>query len=168
MIAIQIKSTRQIMNALLTSELFDFFRTESVSLTTFNTFHIDGHIEKSFFTQEETDALGGTLPEFSGWKEIRPVCFSLIKGKKTPVSFRFVLLAPEKLIADIAASPACEVSPNLIRSLVLNVRYENGTVTLITGTSFTTFLPDKSVGQLWDNYITHFLSDMQIDFEIME
>lgn len=167
MIALQIKSTKQIMNALLATETFDSFFTESVSLTTFNTFHIDGHLEKDFYTQEEIDALGGTLPVFSCWKELRPICFSLIKGKKTPVNFRFVLLASDKMLEEITSSPACEVASNLIRSLVLNVRYENGVVTLITGTSFTTFLLDKSVEQLWDNYIKSFLAALQIDFEIL-
>lgn len=167
MIALQIKSTKQIMNALLAAEAFDAFSTESVSLTTFNTFHIDGHIEKEFFSQEEIEALGGTLPDFSSWKDIRPICFNLIKGKKTPVSFRFVLLASDKMIEAVTSSPECEVTANLIRSLVLNVRFEEGMVTLITGTSFTTFLLDKSVEQLWDNYIKSFLASLQIDFEIL-
>lgn len=165
MIAVKIKSTKQIMNALLVSETFDSFETEEVMITTFNTFHIDGHIVKEFYSPEELEEAGDTCPNFSFWKEIRPICFQLIKGKKTPVQFRFILHASKELISTIASSPSCEVSENLIRSLVLNVRYENGTVSMITGTSFTTFLMDKSVEQLWDAYIRKYLSALQIDFE---
>lgn len=165
MIALKIKSTKQIMNALLVSETFDSFETEEVIITTFNTFHIDGHIVKDFYTNEELETMGNDLPVFSSWKDIRPVCFSLIKGKKTPVNFRFILHAGKNLISTIAADPACEVSENLIRSLVLNIRYENGVVSMVTGTSFTTFLMDKSVEKAWDSYVKKYLSGLQIDFE---
>ena len=42
MIALQIKNTKSIMNSLLVSEQFDSFQLEEASVTTFNTFHIDG------------------------------------------------------------------------------------------------------------------------------
>lgn len=165
MLALKIKSTKQIMNALLVSETFDSFLTEEVVITTYNTFHIDGHIVKEFYTNEEIESMDNDLPDFSSWKDIRPVCFSLIKGKKTPVNFRFILHASKELISAIAADPSCEVNENLIRSLVLNIRYENGSVSIVTGTSFTTFLMDKSVDHVWDSYLKKYLSDLQIDFE---
>lgn len=165
MIALQIKSIKQIMNSLLVAETFDHFLTEEVSITTFNTFTIDGHIEKAFYTTEEIEESGESMPEFSSWHDIRPVCFSLIKGKKTPVSFRFILHADQALVHQIANSPECDVAENLIRSLVLNVRYENGTAMLVTGTAFSTFILDKSVDKLWDSYVKSFLASMKIDFE---
>lgn len=165
MIALQIKSIKQIMNSLLVTDIFDHFLTEEISITTFNTFTIDGHIEKAFYTNEEIEEYGENMPEFSSWKDIRPICFSLIKGKKTPVSFRFILHADQELIHKTASDKECDVAENLIRSLVLNVRYENGGVILVTGTSFSTFIPDKSVDRLWDAYIRSFLLANQIDFE---
>jgi hypothetical protein len=122
---------------------------------------------KDFFTSEELEERksDGMDLEFSSWKEIRPVCFDLIKGKKTPVSFKVVLLANNGLIEKIAANPDCGVAANLIRSLVLNIRYENGKVTCITGTSFTTFVMDKSVEKIWDSYVKHSFSELGLDFE---
>lgn len=167
MTALQIKITRNFMNTLLVSEQFDSFLVEEVSITTFNTFHIDGHIVKDFYTREELENTGGYLPSFSQWKDIRPICFQLIKGKKTPVSFRVILHASPDLVNAIAQNPECGVAADLIRSLALNIRYDNGHVTCVTGTAFTTFLMDKSVDVLWDKYIQGFLTSLQLDFEEM-
>lgn len=153
------------MNALLVSEQFDSFLVEEASLTTFNTFHIDGHIVKEFYSSEEIEAMEHGLPDFSLWKDIRPTCFQLIKGKKTPVSFRVVLHASPALVTSVVNHSDCEVSADLIRSLVLNIRYDNGHVTCVTGTSFTTFLMDKTTDAVWDSYIRRFFSEMQLDFE---
>jgi hypothetical protein len=167
MIALQIKSMKNFMGALLGSSQFEPFLVEEVTITTFNTFNIDCHIVKEFFTKEELEAFepNGRSLEFSSWKEVRPVCFDLIKGKKTPVSFKIVLVASRELIEKIAANPECGVAANLIRCLVLNIRYEGGKATCITGTSFTTFVMDKSVENLWDSYVKQMFSEFGIDFE---
>lgn len=165
MIALQITNTKQIMNALLVSESFDTFQMEEVTITTYNTFHMDGHIVKEFYSAEELDSSADTFPVFSSWKDIKPICFQLIKGKRTPVSFRFILHAAPNVISEIANDESCEVTENLIRSLLLNIRYENGHVTCITGTSFTTFLMDKSVEQLWDKYVRKLFGQLGLEFE---
>lgn len=167
MTALEIKITKNIMNSLLASEQFDSFLVEEAVITTFNTFHIDGHIVSEFYSSEELEELRNSqkLMSFSCWKDIRPVCFQLIKGKKTPVSFKVVLHAAPSLIEKIAANPDCGVAANLIRSLVLNIRYDSGKVTCITGSAFTTFVMDKSVDKLWDTYVRQFLSGLGLDFE---
>lgn len=167
MIALEIKITKNIMNALLLSEQFDSFLVEEAVITTYNTFHIDGHLVKDFYTNEELELLESEEKStaFSCWKDIRPFCFQLVKGKKTPVSFKVVLHATPLLIEKIAANPECGVAANLIRSLVLNIRYDNGKVTCITGSAFTTFVMDKSVDRLWDAYMRQMFSDFGLDFE---
>lgn len=162
MISLQIKSTKSIMNTLLAAESFDAFLLEEASITTFGTFHIDGHLVKDFYTADE---LAEISSDFSSWKDIRPFCFQLIKGKKTPVSFRVVLHAPDALAAKIAADPECGVAANLIRALILNIRYDNGHVLCVTGSAYTTFLMDKSAETLWDAYVRRMLSALNIDFE---
>lgn len=69
------------------------------------------------------------------------------------------------MIEKIAANPECGVAASLIRSLVLNIRYDNGKVTCITGSSFTTFVMDKSAETLWDAYVRQLLSSFGLDFE---
>ncbi len=150
--AFQIENTKTFMNALLASEQFDSFLTQEAAVTTFNTFHIDGRIVRDFFDSGEE-----TSSDFSLWKDIRPICFQLIKGKKPPVSFRAVLQAPRGLIDEIAADDECETAANLISSLVLNIRYDHGKLICVTGCSFTTFIMDKSAERVWDDYIGKFL-----------
>lgn len=162
MISLQIKITKNMMNALLASECFDSFLLEEAVITTFNTFHIDGHIVKDFYTAEE---LSENNSVFSLWKEIRPLCFQIVKGKKTPVAFKVVLHAPDALVEKIAADPECGVAANMIRALALNIRYDNGHVLCVTGSSYTTFIMDKSAERLWDMYIRRMLLDLNIDYE---
>ena len=57
MISLQIKNTKSFMNTLLVSEQFDSFEVEEATITTFNTFYIDGHIVKDFYTLEEIDEI---------------------------------------------------------------------------------------------------------------
>ncbi len=78
MISLQIKVTKQIMNALLASECFDTFMLEEATVTTFNTFHIDGHIVEDFYTADERCEHSSA---FSLWKDIRPFCFDWTGGK---------------------------------------------------------------------------------------
>ena len=49
MIALEIKGTKNIMNALLLSGQFDSFLVEEAVITTFSTFHIDGHLVRDFY-----------------------------------------------------------------------------------------------------------------------
>jgi len=161
MTSLNIKNTKNFMNTLLVTEQFDSFSVEEVNITTFNTFHIDGRIEQEFFDLEEREA----LPVFSIWKDIRPICFQLIKGKKTPVSFKVVLHASPELLARLSSDYNCTITANLIHSLVLNIRYDNGKVSCITASSLTTFIPDKSIDNIWDTYIKKLFSKLQIDYE---
>jgi len=150
------------MNALLASECFDAFLLEETVITTFNTFEIDGHIVKDFYTADELSEINC---DFSLWKDIRPFCFQIIKGKKTPVSFKVVLHASDALVEKIAADPECGVAANMIRALALNIRYDNGHVVCVTGSSYTTFIMDKSAERLWDMYVRRMFHDLNIDYE---
>ena len=69
---------------LFLKDTFDSFCFIEGEIITFNTFRIDGYIQKDFF---DTDA---QLPEYSFWKNLREYCFTLIRGKRTPLGFRFV------------------------------------------------------------------------------
>ena len=78
------------MAKLLTTELFDSFLVEEVTIDTFNTFTIDGRIHKEFYKDSE-ESQAPLSNEFSNWAKIRPIALSLIKGKQTPLGFKFIL-----------------------------------------------------------------------------
>ena len=153
MIALEIKITKNIMNALLLSEQFDSFLVEEAVITTYNTFHIDGHLVKDFYSSEEWAQLEHNHQSavFSSWKDIRSFCFQLQRPSHSPIRMQ--------------VPAAVGVAASLIRSLVLNIRYDNGKVTCITGSAFTTFVMDKSAETLWDAYVRQLLSSFGLDFE---
>ena len=101
MLALKVASTKTFMNHLLVADTFDNFLMAEAMISTANTYQIDGHINKEFFSGNELSAPPSY--EFSEWKDMKPLCFNLIKGKRTPLFFKFVLhLKPEavgKLLA---------------------------------------------------------------------
>ena len=90
MIALQIQDIKNFMSKLLLSQTFDNFLMVEGSIKTYNTIRIDGRIHKDFFTNEEKEEHHLEEREFSLWKEVKPFCLELIKGKKTPLGFQFV------------------------------------------------------------------------------
>lgn len=168
MIALEIKSIKEFMNHFLGSEAFDSFYLEEASITTYNTFLIDGHTVSAFF--EGADAAGNPLEApaaFSTWKKLRPVCFSLIKGNRSPVAFKFVLHAGERYMERLRNHP--QVTPGLdhIKALAVNIRYENNSLKCITGTSYDTFVMDKTIDNIWDGDFVSSLTALGIRFELL-
>ena len=83
MISRKITELKHFMTRLLASDCFDSFLLEQAIITTYNTFTIDGHLERNFYTSEEWEDPSLCPYDLSCWADIRPICFSLIKGKKT-------------------------------------------------------------------------------------
>ena len=165
MIALKITNVKQFMGKLLASEEFDSFMLEEASISTYNTFMIDGHQNRDFYTTEEWEDSKMRPYDFTTWKQIRPICFSLIKGTHTPSAFKFILHLIPDYTASILKNGDTSVTPQQIKALVLTVKYDGTVLTLITGTSFHTFIMDKTVDVLWDNAIRQFLDKRGINYE---
>lgn len=165
MIALQITSMKQFMNQLLVADTFDSFLLEEAIISTANTFTIDGHVNREFFYNEESPET--QLPEFRPWNEIKGLCFDLIKGKRTPLFFRFVLhLMPEKA-AILLQRENCDVDPSQVKALVLNIRYDGSKAVLTTGTAFHTFLLSKEPDAIWDRFLQRYLDSKEIAYEVL-
>lgn len=160
MIALQITSMKQFMSQLLASDTFDIFLLEEAMISTASTITIDGHVNHDFYGDgEKTDF------EFRPWRELKGLCFDLIKGKRTPLSFRFVLhLMPEKTAA-LLEKESCSVESSQIRALVLNIRYDGTKAVLTTGTSYHTFLLSREPDAIWDKAVRKYLGGKGIPFE---
>ena len=163
--AYQIKELKNFMAKLLATDAFDDFLLAEATITTYNTFIIDGHLVKEFFSGDVNDT--DTLPEqaFSQWKDMKSLCFDLIKGKRTPVNFKIILHLKDSLVAELLSRGNTSVTPSDIKALVLNLKYDGSILTCITGTAFHSFLPDKTPDKLWDEYISRFLTEKGISFE---
>ncbi|MBD5545589.1 MAG: hypothetical protein HDR01_15435 [Lachnospiraceae bacterium] len=165
MIALEITNKKQFMNKLLNSEAFDTFYMEEASITTYNEFIIHGRIQKDFYTKEELEETPALTNEFSLWKELRPLCFSLIRGSHTPIRFKLVLHVGDRFLEKLLSDPLLTLDPALVKSLHLIVKYETGKLTCITGTAFHTFVLDKSLDNIWDSALKKSFSSMNIEFE---
>lgn len=165
MIALKITNVKQFMAKFLGSEDFDFFLLEEASISTYNTFMIDGRQNRDFYSSEEWEDKELRPYEFSTWKKLRPICFDLIKGKHTPSAFRFVLHLIPDHVASILQGGDTAVTPQQVKAFVLNIKYDGTTLMLVTGTSFHTFLMDKTPDTLWDNAVRQFLAKREISYE---
>lgn len=166
MLALQITSMKAFMNELLTGETFDIFLLEEASLATAVTYQIDGHINMDFYPMaERTPEL---IPyEYQPWSEIKGLCFNLIKGKHTPLSFKFVLqLKPDKMNA-MLEKEKLSADDLRLKSLVLTIRFDGGKAVMTTGSSYQTFVMDKTADVIWDRQLCKYLAMKGIGFEIM-
>ncbi|MBQ8325614.1 MAG: hypothetical protein IJX86_00965 [Lachnospiraceae bacterium] len=154
----EIKENKLFMKALLATNMFDAFFMEEASITTYNHFTIDGHLIPEFYTKEEQDELAA----FSKWEQMRPICFELIKGKRTPVQFKIVLHAPQNVAKELISKEECTIDHSLVRALVCTIRFDGINTTCISATSLSTFVPDKSLDKLWDEWVSVFLSEMTV------
>lgn len=165
MIALQIKQVKQFMNKLLNSDCFDSFLLEEATISTYNNFIIDGHQNQEFYTQEELDDPEVFPYEFSTWYSLRGICFDLIKGKKTPTYFKFVLALMPEHVTSTLEKAGISSSNSLIKSFVITIKFDNTGLSITTGTSFQSFVLDKTPDLLWDTTIKKFLTSKEIDFE---
>ena len=74
MISLQIKNIKQFMNQFLAGDAFDSFLLEQATISTYNTFTIDGRENRDFYSLEEWEDREIRPYEFTAWKKIRPVC----------------------------------------------------------------------------------------------
>ena len=165
MVALQIQDIKNFMNKFLLSQTFDNFLLVEGSITTYNTFHIDGRIHRNFYTMEEQEELQIQKRDFSLWKEVKPFCLELIKGKKTPLSFKFTFqLSRENTEKLLSSSGITSILPENISGLLFNIRYENAALNVITATNLNLFTLDKTLEHVWDDMIKRFLKQQEISF----
>ena len=165
MLAIQIKDIKLFMGKLLSGETFDSYLLEEAQIHTFNTYTIDGHQNRDFYTKEELEDSEIFPYEYSRWKESKGICFQLIKGRKVPIFMKITLhKKPEDAYTLLEEGGALEFA-NTLRAFVVTIKFDGNGLMLTTGTSFSTFVMDKTADLLWDNAFRKFLVEQGIDFE---
>ena len=162
--AFQIQDVKVFMSHLLISHTFDRFLLHEASISTFSTFSIDGRLNKDYFSYDEEDNETADTLKYPYWEQIRPFCFSLIKGKKTPVSLKVVFQLSPGGLTKLLVSNHLSLKPEEVGGLFLNIRYDGQKLIATTGTSLKVFSMDKTLDQIWDNLITNFLKKHEIPF----
>lgn len=161
MTALQIEEISAFTRKLFLETAFDGFWVKEAVIVTFNRFSIDGRIRPGFFNEEELEEMG--ITEYALWRQLRPICFSLIKGKRLPESFQITLQLPKNQEEIFLKEKGLEhYRPEQISGLYLHIRYEGGDLKCVTGTSLTVFTMDRALEQGWDEYAAELLKSMGI------
>lgn len=166
MIALSIIDVKDFMNKFLIGEVFDRFFLVEASVTTFNTFTIDGRLQQDFFDTDIAAMHKSNSIEYSLWRDVKPYCFSVIRGRRTPLNFRIVLQLSPKQTQQILNPSFPDGSVPDCR-FCLNLQYRNDSLLCTTGVSYTSFCLDKRPEHLWDEMIRKFLSGQHIAFQVL-
>ena len=118
---------------------------------------------------EERIFEAGTAPdrEYTLWKEVREYCFSLIKGKRTPLGFKFVLGLSASNIQKLIGQQGLDFELEDVRGLYINLKYDGKNLQCVTGTAMNLFTMDKSLEQAWDVMVQKFFTQKEISYEVM-
>lgn len=162
MIALALTDVKECMGKLLLSETFDPFYFIEGEIVTFSTFTMDGYLKKDFF-----DAENAPEREYALWKDVREFCFSIIKGKRTPLSFKFVLGLSDSNIEKLLLQQELDFKPQDVRGLYINLKYDGQNLQCVTGTAMNLFSMDKSLEQAWDKMVQKFFTQKEIKYEVL-
>lgn len=162
MTGLKIEDLKGFTSALFVGETFDRWLLREASITTFNVFSIDGRIRQGYFTQEEAEEK--KIKKLSCWKMVRPICFSLIRGKRLPESFRITLQLGDPEVERFLQSVQPDFQAEQVGGLYLNIRYEEHVLRCVTGVSLNVFTLDKRIEQGWDEEVKRFLREKQIAY----
>ena len=165
MIALQLPEIRVFMNKLLCTECFDNFLLQEATIQNSISYHIEGTLHTDFYSEDEleTEHLKGLT--FIPYSKIRTQCFDLIKGKRTPSFFKFVLLLSPENLARTLKQTGSAFSPSDVSAAFINLKFQNNQLVLTTGISYRIFTTDKTLDHEWDSLMKRFLKNHEITFE---
>jgi len=149
MISVELEKTavKAFMGQLLRENAFDMFEVRTVDIATNIHINFDGQLVAEA-TENDVDNVP-QKPGFSGWENLRPLVYGIIKASPKP---RHV-----KIVFSYKADEACNIHPNAA-ALFLNMAYENDSVTFTTGVAQKEFIMDKSLDTNWDDWVTGFFA----------
>lgn len=140
MMVLKVENIKEFMARMVTGEMFDKFHVAECEVTTFVNIRIDGRCYDAWFDTDERPEEKGTQIL---WKQLRPLVFELIRGKKTPEVFK-VDFCHYLGNGDVGS---------------LRVQYEKGELFLFTGYMQREFSLDKGGQQSWDDNCRNFLKE---------
>ena len=165
MIALKLPEVRIFMNKLLCTETFDNFLLQEATIQGSISYHIEGTLHKDFYSEEELEQEHLNDLSFIPYGKVRTQCFDLIKGKRTPSFFKFVLLLSPMNLEKTLQQSASSLTSADVTAAFINLKFQNNSLLLTTGISYRTFTIDKSLYHEWDNLIKKFLKNHEIVFE---
>ena len=165
MVMIEIENIKKFMAGFLGGNLFDDFLMSEGKLSMNISYEFDGKILKEFYDTEEWKEMKQypyvTWEEekemkqypYVTWEEEKEKIFSLVKGKKTPLSFQFVMMLKPDLSTEFLAKYNLAVREDEIAGLFINILYDRQGLKCTSGVSRKTFVLDKTLEEAWDQEV---------------
>lgn len=148
MILIEIEQVKKFMAGFLGGTLFDDFLMNEGKLSMDITYEFSGKVLQEFFDTDEWEQYG-RYP-YVPWEREKSKIFSLVKGKKTPLYFQFVMMMKPEQVEEFLVKYNLPVRTDEIAGLFLNVIYDRQSLKCTTGVSRKTFVMDKTLEEAWD------------------
>lgn len=160
MTALHILDLKDFTAKLFLGDVFRRFYFVEASFTTFLTYTIDGQLQKDFFDSD-------SQPDrtYCYWSEIKPQCYAIIKGKRTPLRFKIVFQLAGENVAKLLHQSGIPLRSEDIFGLYLNIQFDGERMICTTGTSLRIFTLDKSLDKIWDDMVKRFFRQQQFPFE---
>lgn len=165
MIALELTDIKDFMNKLLRTDTFDNFLLQEAVITNSATYTINGQLTKDFYSNDELEELQLQDCRFLPFSMLRGNCFDLIKGKRTPASFRFVFLLSPQNMEKTVLSIGSSYTTSDISGIYINLKYQKQQLFLTTGISYNIFSIDKTLENEWDRLVMKFLKQHEIAYE---
>lgn len=166
MLALKILDTKEFMNLLLRSTVFDSFLLYEAVVKTNVTYEIKGRIHKDFFDTLSEDMQ--PKEEFSDWESQKTHVFQWMKGKRTPLFFKISLLLSKEGLTDFLLKSNLAFSEETIGGVFFHIQYDGTTIFIRNGVSFNTFSMDKTLEHTWSEYLLSFLKQNSVAYELLD
>ena len=157
----EIINIKDFMSHLLLKDTFDSFLCKKISFDLLSSYHFEGKINKDYATEAELNDSGDNKYVF--WNKLRPVCSDIIIHNRTPISIKAVFLLSNESLTKFLANSGLSYQLSDVSGLFINIRFEKGKLTLITGSSLNSFSLDKSLDISWDDAFMLFLKKYNIN-----
>ena len=124
------------------------------------TYTLDGQLHKEFFDSEQKPMRTHCL-----WEDVQAQCFSIIKGKRTPLNFKIVFQLSSSNVEKLLSQSGIALKPEDIYGLYLNCQFDGKQLLCTTGTSLKIFTLVKQLDRVWDEMVRKFFRKNQVAFE---
>lgn len=164
--SIHILDIKPFMQLLFQTEQLNEYEFVSADIRTDMTYSLDGHINRSFFSEEELIQHSLTQRSYLTWSIAREKVFTLIKGKRTPSLLKIVLRASVPETDSLISSTNSSLNSNDIDGIFLNIIFQENKLNVICGISYKIFTMDKELESEFSTKIITLLKSNSITCEI--
>ena len=148
MIAVEIENIKRFMAGFLAGDLFDDFLMNEGKLSMDIAYEFNGKVLKEFYDTEEWEEYG--IYPYIPWEREKARMFGLIKGKKTPLSFQFVMMLKPEKVEKFLEKYNLAAGQDEIAGLFINLLYDRKSLKCTSGVSRRSFTMDRGLEEYWD------------------